>query len=283
LTEVYNSFTTKGIISTNTDKDVFRFEVSQSAAFRLEVIPYGLNTSNSGANLDVKLELYNSNRSLIGTYDPRDRMNIATDTTLVAGKYYLVVSGTGNNNTDDYGSIGSYTLMALRGVLPIQDIALLGSAVDDRHELRWRVTADEPAKKLYVEVSNDGADFRTLAEVNPTSEFHSYQPGTNQALYYRIRGISQADHITYSGTVALRSSNVPTYRFLISNLVRENITVTASESFMYRLADINGRILSTGNGGRGSNRINMMQHPGGMYILQIFSNNETITERIVKQ
>lgn len=45
---------------------------------------------------------------------------------LPAGTYYIVLDGSGNMNTDNYGSLGSYTLNGFKSALPIRDVTLNG-------------------------------------------------------------------------------------------------------------------------------------------------------------
>lgn len=54
-----NSFNIDGIITTNSDKDVFRYVVPQSVNFHLEAIPGNVGSNYIGANLDIKIALYN--------------------------------------------------------------------------------------------------------------------------------------------------------------------------------------------------------------------------------
>jgi hypothetical protein len=44
-------------------------------------------------------------------------MNVAVDTVLDSGDYYIVVDGAGNGNVDDYGSLGSYNINTKIGSL----------------------------------------------------------------------------------------------------------------------------------------------------------------------
>jgi hypothetical protein len=82
------SFTKNGIISTNTDKDAFKFSMAQSTNFHLTVMPFSVAANSTGANLDIKLELYNNAGTLIRTYDPSDVMSVTIDTVLNSGNYY---------------------------------------------------------------------------------------------------------------------------------------------------------------------------------------------------
>ena len=277
-----NSFNVDGIIATSTDKDAFKYTVSQTAAFHMDAVPFNVGGNYIGANLDMKIMLYNGS-TLIRTYDPPASMSITIDTTLNAGTYYFLVDGTGNSNTSNYGSLGSYTLTGFNGPLPIHDITLNGTTDKDKHNLGWTIIADEPIKTQVVEVSTDGIIFKPLYTLSSTAKAFSYVPYNSGMLYYRIKVTSVIDQTAYSNIVALKVTGKPEKLFTVSTFVQNEITVNAYENYQYRLSDANGRMIAIGNGTKGMNRINVDNKPSGLYILQLFSNNEKQTERIIKQ
>ena len=59
-----NGFNVQGIITTATDKDAFKFSIAQAGFIHFELAPYSVGVSNTGANLDVKLMLYNNSATL---------------------------------------------------------------------------------------------------------------------------------------------------------------------------------------------------------------------------
>jgi hypothetical protein len=278
-----NSFTIDGIITTNTDKDAFRFTLTQLSNFHIDAVPFNLGSNNTGANLDVKMMLYNSNQVLLRTYDPATTMAVTIDTSLPAGTYYLILDGTGNNYTDNYGSLGSYTITGFRSALPIRDVTLSGTASKNKHQLNWTIIADEPIKEQLIEYSKDGTSFRPLTLQSTTSRTHSYLPNNNQTIYYRLRVTSVVDQVVYSNIIALKNNAAGEQSFIVSTLVTNNITIRASEAYQYRLFDSNGRLVATGKGIQGVNNIQLNNQSAGMYILQLFGNNSQHTERILKQ
>jgi hypothetical protein len=281
-----NSFNIRGIITTNTDKDAFKLDVLQTGKWRFDATPFGLNTTtnnNWASNLDIKLEIYNSGKVLIKTFDSLSTLRISVDVSLTAGTYYLVISGTGNANVDDYGSLGTYTLSGLKGTLAFKEVSLNGNTSGSKQTLSWNIISDDPIQSQMLEYSTNGTEFTTLAEIATGQTSYSYSPQSNDYLYYRLKITSVVNETVYSNIISLRNTDKPTKLFTIPTLVSDNILVTAAEDYIYRLADINGRILATGKGISGANRINMSNKPGGMYILQIVSPNERRTERIVKQ
>ena len=104
------NFTVTGIITTYNDKDAFKFSLLRNSNFHLTAIPFNVSSNYIGANLDIKLDLYNSSGTLLRSYDPAEEMGVAIDTILNTGTYYLKIDGTGNTNVGEYGSLGLYTL-----------------------------------------------------------------------------------------------------------------------------------------------------------------------------
>ena len=106
-----NAFSKDGIISTSTDVDFFKFSFASNGNLKMNAIPYSVGPDFSGANLDVKITMYNAKGVIIRTYDIKDSLNIRIDTTLSAGTYFIQIDGAGSiTNANDYGSLGAYTI-----------------------------------------------------------------------------------------------------------------------------------------------------------------------------
>ena len=278
-----DNFSIDGLITTTTDNDAFQFSVSHTGPFHLEAKPFGINNSDTAANLDIKLLLYNSSKVLLGSYNPSAMLNVIHDTILNAGSYYLILSGTGNENTSEYGSLGSYNLRGTAGVLAINNVSLSGNSSGSIHNFNWKIISDDPIKSQVLEMSTDGIHFNILTEVNSITKAYSYNVSQNGNLYYRLKVVSVLNQTVYSNTVALKSNGNLSPAFSVSNFVKRQVEITGSENFKYILVDVNGKRLSAGGGQPGKNIIDVTGLPGGMYIIQIISNNNKQTERIIKQ
>jgi hypothetical protein len=276
-----SSFSAEGVISTSADKDAFKYVLTGQSNINFEIKPFSVG-GNAGANLDVMVELYNGS-TLIRTYNPLNSLSVSADTILNAGTYYVMVSGVGNTNTNDYGSLGSYSIVGFRGALAIHDIALTGSVQKNKHQLNWNIVADEPIKEQVVEISFDGINFKPLYTINALDKSFNYTTNQNGNIYYRLKVTSVIDQTAYSNIIALKSTVATEKLFIVSTLVQHEITVNATENFNYRLMDGNGRYIVQGNGFKGTNRINVANQAGGMYVLQLMNNNEQQIERIIKQ
>lgn len=277
-----NNFTANGNITTNTDVDAFRFTIPQNSNFHFTAMPYSIGANSSGANLDVRVELYSSSTNLIRVYDPLNSMSVTIDTVLNAGTYFIKISGAGNENTSSYGSLGSYEISGNFGALPIRSVILSGKVDKNQHELNWSIVADEPIRTIEVQASTNGTSFGAITSMGGTSNQFSYEPSKNNTFYYRLKVTSVIDQIVYSNTVALKAGGTNDI-FNVSTFVQSEVVVNASENYQYLVTDINGRVVSTGKGNKGLNRINVSNQSSGMYIIQLFSNNQRQTERIIKQ
>ncbi len=274
-----------GIITTSSDKDVFKLNLTQAGHLHIDAKPFSVGPNNEGADLDVKLELLNSSLQTLQVYDPIDILDASVDTSLNSGNYFLVVEGAGNANTSNYGSLGSYNIsgsFAPLFALPIKQITLTGKADKDKHILNWNIISDEPVSSVTLESSEDGNNFTTLVQLPQGSQNYSYTPSINQTIYYRIKAVSATDQAMYSNVIVLKSNANKEKLFTISTMVYNEINVNAKEDYNYKLADMSGRILQAGRAKAGTNTINISNVPNGVYLMQIINNNQRLTERIVK-
>lgn len=273
-----------GIITTNTDKDVFKININKDGLLHLNVNPFSVGPDNEGADLDVKVTVLAADYSVINTYDPLDALNVTIDTTLNSGTYYIMVQGAGNLNTSNYGSLGSYTLTGTitpTGTLAIRDVKLNGKVSNGKHSLSWNIVSDEPVKSIEIESSEDGRNFSTFTRPATANSLFTYSPTVTGIIYYRLKVTSIKGETVYSNIISLKNSGKPSV-VLLSNLIQGQINLQASENFSYRLADMSGRMLKEGKGSIGTNLINIDNSPNGIYIIQMNCNSQSITERIVK-
>ena len=102
-----------GTIERNTDVDFFSFALNGEAS---TLVVGGLRGLT---NLDALVKIYDSNRELVGTYDPKESLYVRVDLTNFApGEYYMSVEGTGLIRYgeliySDYGSLGAYAISTI--------------------------------------------------------------------------------------------------------------------------------------------------------------------------
>jgi hypothetical protein len=281
------SFLQASVITTPDDKDAFKLSITKPSEVHIKAIPYSINATNDdGANLDLKISLLNSSKQVIKEYDPATSLRATIDTTLEKGSYYLIVDGTGNTNTSEYGSIGSYTLEAMYAPLiitPIRQVALKGRAENGRHNLSWEIILDEEIETLNIESSADGKNFSSVADVPATSTLFSTAATGHSDIFYRLKVSSSIGETAYSNILILKHSNAINKQFSVSTLVKNQITINAKDKFEYQVSDISGRLILKGNQSSGLSSINFNDHPNGIYFIKIISQHSRTTERIIKQ
>lgn len=274
-------FNAEGVISTTADKDAFQLNMPATGPVHLEVKPFMVGSGyNTGANLDVLVELFNGSQ-LLRTYSPAESMSVLIDTSLVAGQYYIVVSGDGNLFTNGYGSLGSYILSGNRGALPIRSISLQGNASGNKHSLQWNIIADEPIQMQELQSSTDANNFAAIGTINNAQRSFNNTVSESAVMYYRLKVTTVAGEQAYSNTIALKSAGQKA--FTVTTLIKNEIKVNAPEKYQYRIVDINGRTIAAGNGQQGANSIYFTRPTPGMYFIQLLGVSAKQSERILKQ
>jgi hypothetical protein len=279
-------FTAKGIINGLDDKDVFAFTLPNPTSVRLNAVPQNVGAGNAGANVDIRVALINNIGDTVGKYNPYDLLNAGLDSNLNSGTYYIVVEGVSNINMPDYGSVGSYSLIGLiANVLPIHQFRLSGSVSDGMHSLQWNFRADEPIKKLNVEISKDGTRFSTLTELSPEARSYSWKPADNSSvIHYRIKAITVADQRAYYSDIAtLRPGNKGKAIEVQGTVVSSQIVVNSAQTCSYQLFDESGRMLQNGSLQAGTTRVGINGLAKGLLLLRINDGSETHTFKLIKQ
>jgi hypothetical protein len=103
-----NAVSSRGIITTRTDLDVFQFTTGTGT------VSFNVNTVSRHGNLDIQLRLLNASGAVVQTINPTG-LNASFSSSLTAGTYFLEVNGVGaldplTNGYSDYGSLGTFTV-----------------------------------------------------------------------------------------------------------------------------------------------------------------------------
>lgn len=271
-----------GVISTSVDKDAFQFEVLSNSNAHIDINPFSVGINNEGADLDVRVSLYDAAKNLVRVYNPGDKMNVTIDTILNAGRYYLLVEGAGNSYASDYGSLGSYSISGVQGSLPIRSVVLSGRLQNNLHLLQWSIVSDDAIQSIQVETSSDAVHYSPIANTAGASRVFQYRATAGQ-WYYRLKVTSILNQVMYSNAIILKAdgNNINTFSVLTPS--SNSIRIQTANPYRYALMDVSGKMMINGSASAGTNLVTIDRLPAGIYLLQLYNNNQTQTERILKQ
>jgi len=277
------SFMIDGVISTNTDKDVFGFSYSKQTSVHIEATPFNVTSQLTGSNLDIKITLYKDSNTIIKTINPSNSLSISLDTILSEGNYYFVVEGAGNDNSSNYGSLGAYKFTQVSSVLKIHDVQLSGQTNNGKDNLKWAVLADNNLATTAVEFSSNGINFYTISVSDSTMKSFNYSTEISKDRYYRLKATSLSGEVVYSNMIYLKTIENNVSEFSVATMVHQQVVVNAKDNFKYQIFDANGRTIKSGYGTNGFNRIDMNNTTAGIYYVELLSNSKKEIKRIMKQ
>jgi len=280
-----NQFTTNSILVKNTDQDLFKFTMPSLKIFQLSAVPFNVGSGNAGANLDMKVTLYDSTQTALNTYSSVSSLSVLIDTTLKAGTYYFKIEGVGNTNAPDYAIIGSYSVQGeiAQSTLPVQKPELRGSSNKDRHLLNWTIESDEKITEQVLESSTDGKNFTPLVQPDNDARSYVYIPQKQSNMIYRLHVMFDNNSNDYSNTILLKSANNERPELVSSLVTNGEIVVTSPSTYDFTLIDLNGRILNKGKLSNGTNTISVSGFINGMYVIRFSDGAQQWSEKLVKQ
>lgn len=280
-----DQFTVTGMVSTPTDKDMIKFTLTSLKRFKLNADPTNVGALDAGSNLDISVQLYNGSAS-IGLYNPSSTMNVSIDTTLNPGTYYALIDGVGNSNTSDYGSLGSYSILALQippVTLPLRRLELHGAVSGDRHQFDWIIDADEQVVEQTLEVATDGINFSSVNQLSDKVRSFSYKPFITTTAQYRLNVIFDNGRQYYSNIITLKQTASSTRPQLVSNIIYNNISVNSPGNYYYTIYDFNGKTINKGQLSNGMNTITANGITTGMYVIRFANKADQWTDKFIKQ
>ena len=291
-----NVFSKVGVISTSADKDIFRFDLSQLGKFKLNVDPYSVGNGFSGANLDIKIELQDSKGSTIKIYDIKDSVNARIDTTLASGTYYVIVDGTGNvNSSNDYGSLGSYsitgtyagttttTTTTTTSTNNTSTNVISGIKVKGGNKLSWSNNTIKGGEAMTLLYANENSEeFKELSRPNSNATSFVHQISKPELYTYKLQIIDKTGSIRFSNSVTIDSKN-NTGVFKIIKQVQQPVVINATEGYDFQVVDNYGRVLQAGKAPAGTKSIDARSYPAGIYNIKLSSESEERVEKFINR
>jgi hypothetical protein len=254
--------------------------------FQLSAIPFNVGSGNAGADLDLKVTLYNSSQAILNTYSSSSTLSVIVDTVLNTGTYFFRVEGVGNSYAPDYAILGAYSVQGqlIETPLPLHKLELTGTFSHGKHILNWTIEADESIAEQTIEASTDGKNFSSLVKPSNDERSYTYIPTTTGSILYRLHVKFDNNSNHYSNITVIKQPDDNYKPRLINTLVTNGIiTVTSPSTFNYAVFDLNGNILYKGILSNGTNTISVLSMINGTYFIRFSDGDLQSTEKFVKQ
>ena len=190
-------------------------------------------------------------------------------------------------------TLGGAALTVLNCVdiaLPVKLSAFTAKVNNCAINLNWTSEIESDFNNYEVQYSSDGKDFATIASLpaQTTSKNYSFQqnnPPQGKA-YYRLRMVDIDGKLDYSKTIAMKldcgKRQVFVYPNPVTDVLNINITNSQDNSTRAKLFDANGRLIYSNNMISGTNTVNMVNYPKGIYLLQLINTTEVQNLKIIK-
>ena len=248
----------------------------------------GVDTDGDG--LDNRFDSLNSVTNVKGTsYRMGTGGTYAGDAT--PGARATVTKKYVSNTDRDWRFVGT--------VLPVQFLNLTGVLQADRVTLNWTVIATKDVDHFEVERSIDNTNFGKTGTVTQTvllnqpqsfSFVDNISAVTKEIIYYRIKVIGKNGEIQYSNILVIRKQQNKTVVSVMPNPAKDYVSVVffseKDADMTIRFIDNLGKVVFLKNQHvtKGTNTIQlngMSKYSNGVYSLQLFINDESITQKII--
>jgi hypothetical protein len=254
--------------------------------FQLSAVPFNVGSGNAGADLDLKVTLFDSAQTILNSYTSSSTLNVIIDTILAAGTYYFKVEGVGNSYAPDYAILGSYSVKGqiIDNSSPLDKLELTGTCNNDQHILNWTVETGKKVLQQVLESSSDGKNFTSLAQLAVDTRSYSYRPAKPGSSLYRLHVMFDDNSDEHSNTVLIKEVANRLRPKLVNSLITNGtLLVTSPSLFEYALFDSNGKILRKGTLINGMNSVDASWLVNGIYFIRFSITGQECTEKLVKQ
>jgi hypothetical protein len=247
-----------GLITTPADIDVYKFSICSNRYVTFNIKPFALDTINySGANLDIRLHIYNSAGTLLSVDTTLSRLNALRGLNLPAGSYYFTIDGGRSNNYTDYGSLGKY-FITVRATNPptFASAIVTSSACAGQNAILTSTSNGTPTSYLWTVTSGTvtsnystatpsvifsaGVSTITLITANSTATSCPFTR-TISVLATPVINVSGAQTMVCgSQPVILTATGASAYTWAPGSFVSNTIAVSPSVTTIYSVTGSNG-------------------------------------------
>lgn len=220
----------------------------------------------------------------MSTYYMGNSASILTDAASLVSNY-------GTTTTDHYPVFTRFTFSPLAAPLPVEFGSFNVSKAGTKAKISWTTVQELNSSYFVVERSTDSRNWKPLQQVaaagNSSSVINYEYMDPNPAKgrnYYRIREVDANNLVKTTDIKALDFVLVKAISFFPNPVVNQLIIQSGGvQIYSIRVVDSKGQVLIQNNVNQTNAQINLKQLKAGMYILQVFTNEGIVNEKIIKQ
>jgi hypothetical protein len=293
-----DAFSKTGVITTSSDNDYFRIDISENGKLKLNALPYAVGPNNSGANLDIKVTLQDGKGNVIGSYEYADSLHAKIDTTLNAGTYYLILDGTGNvNSRNDYGSLGAYTIegsfvantktvtQTTTTTTGNTNANLAGNMITGTKTMngnKLTFNGIKSGEAITLMYATEEGEFSDLAKPSTAQGSYLHEVKDGKTYIYQLRIVEKTGYVKYSNQVKIMP-NAPTSAFKVIKQAQQPVVVNATTAYDFQIVDNFGHVISVGKAAAGTKTFDIRNYPTGIYNIRLMNADEQKIEKFMNK
>lgn len=248
-----------GLVEQPSDIDAFQFSICNTRNITIDVKPWALDTTNySGANLDVRLFLYDASNNQLAVDTPLNKLNSRIGMTLLAGTYWFAIDGGGSPNYSDYGSLGRYYIKIkatnpptlVSTILPGSNICAgqttMLTYTSNGTATQWQWNVNGPATNNIFSVQNPTVALSAGVYTVSLLASSSASPGCPSTVTLSVNappslGLNSSSAFMCPGkSVTLTASGATTYTWMPGSFSGTSQIISPSASTSYTVFGSNG-------------------------------------------
>jgi hypothetical protein len=202
---------------------------------------------------------------------------------------------TGTITSNVTSTFSMFTFGSRSWVLPLSLISFTANKKDNGVSVEWTTEKEINLSHFVIERSDDGTSFYSIGRMNGriSGKTESYQHTDNKPIqsiaYYRLRSVDMDGKESISRIATVVSTQNNDKLLLVSNPVRNKITLLATGSlsgdFNFQVTLINGQVVQSGklsiqNGGYYDISLNGTIKPG-TYSLRLANNKQAFYFKVL--
>jgi hypothetical protein len=175
-----------------------------------------------------------------------------------------------------------------------------GIAFDDYNQLSWTTMIEQENNYFKIEVSNDGVNFRSVAQVPSKGNSNSMQNYTYRDIennyevaYYRLVMIDNDGYAETSPIISIERTAISAYQIInmrpqpANELIYFDIKSLSNDQVQFIITDMNGKKIVTHNqeisAGLSTQKIDLSKLDKGMYFITLSGSKGISTKRLIKE